>query len=185
MTDGAWKARARSEWPTVGLIAVTYAVVMALVWFHASLPWWVILPIRRLFRGTPHVAATRGAAWPSDRQPAAQRGAWCFRHRHLWLPYLRYRQTHLTHHNDANLTDPRLDPESYYLLPEHWAQVTGIRRSLYEFNHTLAGRMLIGPAVSIVRFWSSEFRDISNGNRETLRAWVLVRCVRGASPCGL
>ena len=77
----------------------------------------------------------------------------------FWLPYLRYRQTHLQHHNDQHLTDPRLDPESYYLLPEDWAHVQGIRRALYEANNTLAGRMLIGPAISIIRFWSSEARD--------------------------
>jgi fatty acid desaturase len=49
--------------------------------------------------------------------------------------------------------------------------VTGIRRILFEINHTLAGRMLIGPAISVVRFWSSEFRDIAKGNKETARAW--------------
>jgi fatty acid desaturase len=90
----------------------------------------------------------------------------------MWLPYLRYKHTHLQHHNDQHLTDPRLDPESYYLLPEHWAAVRGIRRGLYQFNHTLLGRMLIGPAVSIIRFWSSEFRDIAKGNRRTLKAWA-------------
>ena len=40
------KERSREvEWPTVGLIAAVYAVLMGLVWFHASLPWWVILPV--------------------------------------------------------------------------------------------------------------------------------------------
>ena len=32
--------------------------------------------------------------------------------------------------------------------------------------------MLIGPAISILRFWSSEFRDIAQGNRRTLHAWL-------------
>ena len=90
----------------------------------------------------------------------------------LWLPYHRYKRLHLAHHNDENLTDPRLDPESYYLLPEQWSELTGIRRTLFSINQTLAGRMLIGPAVSIIRFWSSEFRDIAKGNRETARAWA-------------
>ena len=90
----------------------------------------------------------------------------------FWLPYQRYKQTHLAHHNDANLTDPRLDPESYYLLPETWAQVQGIRRALSSSTTRCAGRMLIGPAISIVRSGPSEFRDIASGNRETLRAWA-------------
>jgi fatty acid desaturase len=159
------------EWPTVGLIVAVYAILIAIVWFHASLPWWIILPI-----------GAYGAALYSSLQHEILHGhptgnrilneAMVFLTPSLWLPYHRYKQTHLTHHNDSHLTDPRLDPESYYLLPEAWAEVTGVRRTLYEFNHTLAGRMLIGPAVSIVRFWSSEFRDIARGNRQTLQAWA-------------
>ena len=72
-----------------------------------------------------------------------------------------------------HLTDPRLDPESYYLLPDDWAEVQGIRRALYEFNNTLAGRMLIGPAVShhplLVRRSSA---TLLAGNRKTIRAWA-------------
>ena len=33
------------EWPTVVLIAADYGVLALIVWYHASLPWWVILPI--------------------------------------------------------------------------------------------------------------------------------------------
>jgi hypothetical protein len=37
----------------------------------------------------------------------------------LFVPYRSFRDTHLRHHNDANLTDPYDDPESWYLpLPE-------------------------------------------------------------------
>jgi fatty acid desaturase len=159
------------EWPTVGLIAAVYAVLMGLVWFHASLPWWVILPVgaycAALYSSIQHEVLH---GHPTGNRLLNE--AMIFAAPSLWLPYARYKQTHLAHHNDANLTDPRLDPESYYLLPEAWAQVTGIRRLLYQVNHTLAGRMLIGPAISVIRFWSSEFRDIMNGNRETLRAWA-------------
>ena len=37
------------EWPTVALIAADYIVLALLVWFHASLPWWVILPVGAAF----------------------------------------------------------------------------------------------------------------------------------------
>lgn len=166
------KERSREvEWPTVGLIAAVYAVLMGLVWYHASLPWWVILPVgaycAALYSSLQHEVLH---GHPTGNRLLNE--AMIFATPSFWLPYLRYKQTHLAHHNDANLTDPRLDPESYYLLPETWAQVRGIRRMLFEFNHTLAGRMLIGPAISIIRFWPSEFRDIANGNRETLRAWA-------------
>ncbi len=160
-----------TEWPTVGLIVVAYAVVAALVWFHAILPWWVILPFGAYFAAL-HTSLQHEVLHGHPTGNRLLNEAMVFPTLTLWLPYYRYRQTHLTHHNDANLTDPRLDPESYYMLPEHWAEVTGFRHSLYEFNNTLAGRMLIGPAVSIIRFWFSEFRDIASGNRETLVAWL-------------
>jgi fatty acid desaturase len=159
------------EWPTIGLIAITYLVVMALVWFHASLPWWLILPVGAYFAAL-HTSLQHEVLHGHPTGNRLLNDAMVYPTLTLWLPYHRYRQTHLTHHNDSNLTDPRLDPESYYMLPEHWAEVTGLRRVLYEFNHTLAGRMLIGPAISIIRFWTSEFRNIAKGDSETLKAWA-------------
>lgn len=159
------------EWPTVALIAAVYLVLGLLVWFHASLPWWLILPVGAYctaLHGSLQHEVLHGHPTGNRRLNEAM----VFIAPALWLPFGRYRETHLAHHNDANLTDPRLDPESYYQLPEHWAQVTGIRRVLFEINQTLAGRMLIGPAVSIVQFWGAEFRDIARGNRETLTAWA-------------
>ena len=35
----------------------------------------------------------------------------------LFLAYERFRDTHLQHHRDSNLTDPHDDPESNYLVP--------------------------------------------------------------------
>jgi fatty acid desaturase len=159
------------EWPTVALIAAIYTVLAGLVWFHASLPWWLILPVGA-YCAALHSSLQHEVLHGHPTGNRLLNEAMVFVTPTMWLPYLRYRDTHLTHHNDANLTDPRLDPESYYLLPEHWAEVRGVRRVLFEINQTLGGRMLIGPAISIVRFWSSEFRDILHGNRETLRAWA-------------
>ena len=159
------------EWPTVALIAAVYLVLGLLVWFHASLPWWVILPVGA-YCAALHTSLQHEVLHGHPTGNRLLNEAMVFVTPVLWLPYLRYKQTHLTHHNDANLTDPRLDPESYYMLPEHWAEVRGIRRGLYRFNNTLMGRMLIGPAVSIIRFWSAEFHDIAQGNRRTLKAWA-------------
>jgi len=159
------------EWPTVALIAAVYAVLAGLVWFHAALPWWLILPVGA-YCAALHSSLQHEVLHGHPTGKRLLNEALVFVTPTLWLPYLRYKATHLTHHNDADLTDPRLDPESYYLLPEHWAGVTGIRRVLFDINQTLGGRMLIGPAISIVRFWSSEFRDIAQGNRETLKAWA-------------
>ena len=159
------------EWPTMGLIAAVYLVLIGLVWLHASLPWWVILPVGAYFAAL-HASLQHEVLHGHPTGNRLLNEALVFASPTMWLPFYRYRQTHLLHHNDSNLTDPRLDPESYYLLPEAWAEMTGIRRVLFEINHTLAGRMAIGPAISILRFWSSEFRGMANGNLETARAWA-------------
>ncbi len=160
------------EWPTVFLIALTYLTVGLLVWNHERLPWWVILPVGGYFAAL-YTSLQHEVLHGHPTSNRSLNEALIFPTLHFWLPYGRYRDTHLRHHNDADLTDPRLDPESYYMLPDDWARLPGLKRSLYQFNQTLGGRMLIGPAVSIIRFWTSEFRDIAHGNRETLRAWTV------------
>jgi fatty acid desaturase len=48
----------------------------------------------------------------------------------------------------------------------------GWRKALYTFNNTLFGRMVIGPAVSIVQFWGSEFSAMMRGKREGMKCWA-------------
>ena len=45
----------------------------------------------------------------------------------LWLPFATYRATHLRHHQDANLTDPFEDPESYYWTAAGWRDLGPLR----------------------------------------------------------
>jgi len=33
------------EWPTIGLAIVIYAIFLALTYWHAVLPWFVLLPL--------------------------------------------------------------------------------------------------------------------------------------------
>lgn len=172
MSETASFSRRRIEWPTIGLIAACYLTIGLLTWYHASLPWWVIMPFgayaAALFASLQHEVLH---GHPTRKRWLNE--AMIFVAPHFWLPYHRYRETHLQHHNDQHLTDPQLDPESYYLLPETWAHMPGIKRWLFNINQTLAGRMLIGPAVSIVRFWSAEFSDIIAGDAAKAKAWAI------------
>ncbi len=164
-------ARERLEWPTLLLITAVYATLFALVWFHAAFPWWVMLPV-----------GAYAAALQSSLQHEALHGH-PTRSRKLnellvlisptlWLPYGCYRDTHLEHHNDLHVTDPNLDPESYYVLPENWAAMPGMKRVLFTINQTLAGRMIIGPAISIARFWPNEWMKIARGDTRSLPCWI-------------
>ena len=160
----------KNEWPTLGLIALVYVVLIGLVVFNASLPWWVILPVGA-YAACLHSSLQHEVLHGHPTRHRKLNELLVFVVPHLWLPYGRYRDTHLAHHNDAHLTDPELDPESYYLLPEHWQSLPGPKRALYWFNNTLFGRMLIGPAVGIIQFWGRELGEIYRGRRDIVKCW--------------
>ncbi|MGL6209900.1 MAG: fatty acid desaturase, partial [Paracoccaceae bacterium] len=90
----------------------------------------------------------------------------------VFIPYGRFRDLHLAHHYDPDLTDPYEDPESNFMDPVVWAKTPGWARILYQVNNTLAGRVLIGPAVSMWGFTRSEITAIRAGDKAAARAWV-------------
>jgi fatty acid desaturase len=165
-------AKQAIEWPTLALIVLVYTTLGLLVWFHAALPWWLFLPAGAYFAAL-HTSLQHEVLHGHPTSSRQVNETLIFFTPTLWLPYGRYRDTHLKHHNNANLTDPEKDPESYYLLPDHWAHMPSLKRMLFRVNHTLAGRMLIGPAISIARFWSAEFADIAKGDSAKAKAWSL------------
>jgi fatty acid desaturase len=160
------------EWPTVGLAFAVYAVLGSLVWHHASMSWWVMLPIGAYFAAL-HTSLQHEVLHGHPTRSRLLNEALVFLVPTMWLPYQRYKDTHLQHHNNQHLTDPEKDPESYYLLPEQWAHLPGLKRSLFEVNHTLGGRMLLGPAVSVLQFWSADLRDVLRGDLTKAKAWAL------------
>jgi fatty acid desaturase len=90
----------------------------------------------------------------------------------LWLPYERYRATHLQHHQDERLTDPLDDPESYYWTPERWQAMSPISRVALRLQQTLAGRVLIGSFWGPGMFLATEWRALVR-NEPGLRAiWI-------------
>jgi len=88
------------------------------------------------------------------------------------IPYDRFRDTHLDHHMNGNLTDPYDDPESNYLDPVVWRSLPGAARALLLFNNTLLGRILIGVAVSQTVFFLGDFRAAAAGDRRVIRGWL-------------
>lgn len=91
----------------------------------------------------------------------------------LFIPYLRFRDTHLAHHQDARLTDPYDDPESNYFDPGVWARLPGWQRWVLERNNTLLGRIAIGPLVGQVAFVAADWRAIKGGDRQVLKGWLV------------
>ncbi len=165
-------ARRGVEWPTVLLFGGLYLAFGLLTWWAMVLPWWLVMPLGAylvcLHSSAQHEALhghpTR-LSWLNELIASPAVG--------LWYPYRRYAKLHRTHHRNELLTDPQADPESWYMLPERWAELPPLLQALYRLNNTLAGRLTIGPAVSFVRFLISEARDLLAGDREVAVAWLL------------
>src|SRR5271155_2343604 len=159
------------EWPTLALCAAIYGGWLALTWWHAALPAWLVFP------GLAWLVA-----WHSSLQHEVLHGhptrvrsindALGFVPLSLWLPYHIYRVSHLRHHDDARLTDPLDAPESRYWLPEQWQLLSGGGRLLFMAQNTFFGRLLVGPAWIIGRFLYFQSRALAAGIPGTRRVWV-------------
>ena len=91
----------------------------------------------------------------------------------LYLPYGRFADTHLAHHDTPDLTEPLADPESYYVRPEDWQRFGPVRRGILQVNRCLAGRMLIAPLFFTLSLLRHDLRAIAGGDGRILRAWLL------------
>jgi fatty acid desaturase len=165
----AWK---RYEGPTWVLGATIYIAWATLLWFHARITWWLLVPL-----------AGYVVAWHSSLQhetihamvhvPRRVRTALASPPLGLWMPYAVYRRDHHRHHNVRHLTDPAEDPESYYHTEEAWSSYPGWLRAVYHLNATLLGRLTIGPGVQLWRLRERECARIRAGDRSNVRDWAL------------
>ncbi len=159
------------EWPTIGLSVAIHGGFLALTWWHAALPWYVLMPLgaylvawhSSLLHELVHGHPTR------DRRLNALVGGLPLL---LWLPFDVYRAQHLQHHQDANLTDPLDDPESYYVTSTTWERLPGWRRRLLLLRNTLFGRLTIGTALVVGGFLVQQAKALVAGEPGLRRAWA-------------
>ena len=159
--------RWRSEWPTWTVIVAIYggwfgialnahrlglAPALALL---AVLSCWYMSLQHELMHG--HPTRSRLVNMLIGLAPLA-----------VWFPYEVYRESHLRHHDDAHLTVPGHDPESYYVTPEAWANAGPVLRAALAARNTFVGRMLIGPLFSIAASWREAVQALA------LRRWRIV-----------
>lgn len=90
----------------------------------------------------------------------------------LFIPYRRFRDLHIRHHNDSRLTDPYDDPESFYLADCDAERQCLVMQALLAFNATFAGRILIGPAMAMYAFWRGDVNKAFAGDRRVIDAWL-------------
>ncbi|MEH6646314.1 fatty acid desaturase [Sulfitobacter sp.] len=159
------------DWPTLGL----FAGVLGLWGIALLLPagWGAVAFVLLVLALTLHSSLSHeflhGHPFGAERAETLL-GLW---QPGLFVPYLRFKRTHLAHHRDARLTDPYDDPETNYLDPEVWARLPRWQRGLLWINNTLAGRIALGPAIGMVAFIRKDLADARSGQREIVTDWLI------------
>ena len=160
------------EWPTALLAVGVYGLWATVVAAYGTVPTWILAPAGAVLvtlHGSLQHEILHGHPTRSRRLNTAVGSIPLS----LWLPFARYRQTHLLHHLDDRLTDPLDDPESYYWTDEDWRRLGPVGRGLVEAQTTLAGRVLIGPFWSIGRFLLDEAGRVRRGEPGARRTWAV------------
>lgn len=153
------------------LLAGQFAGWILITLWAEALSAWVSIPLLALLL-TLHSSLQHEALHGHPTRHSRINEALVFLPFGLFIPYRRFRDEHLLHHYDPNLTDPYDDPESNYLHPQDWVCLPRWMQHVLRFNNTLLGRMLIGPAISLYRLYATDARSIAR-KPSVRRAYLL------------
>ncbi|KAA0943918.1 fatty acid desaturase [Pseudomonas sp. ANT_H14] len=162
---------ARTEWPTwlllIGVYASWIVVILASSWLGLWLSTALLIPIvvlwlslqHELLHGHPTRFNTLNKVL--GYAPLA-----------VWYPYTLYRDSHLLHHRDEDLTIPGLDPESRYLNQQQWAGSSRFERGLHWLNKTIVGRFLLGAPLALWALGWEALQRLRQGQRQAWLMWL-------------
>lgn len=139
-------------WQTLGLIPSTLLLIGLSTWYMSLQ--------HELIHGHP------------TRNPAINKlfGLMPFS---IWYPYDAYRDLHLLHHIDEDLTVPEVDPESYYFTRARWQHFNGLQRLLVRLRNTFPGRLLLAPLLTMCWAVINIGESFREGNRPAIGMWLL------------
>lgn len=160
------------EWGTLALIAACYAAWLIATFYVARWSLWLAIPMVGAIAAL-HSSLTHEALHGHPFRTKWLNEALMALPLTLFIPFNRFRDLHLAHHQDSNLTDPYDDPESNYQDPKVWAQLSGWQKRLLAANNTLLGRMVLGPAIGQVMFLRDEWNSLIRRDRSVALAWAL------------
>ena len=169
-TDSSRSLLPSWDWPTIALLGAVVALwgaALALPSGWGAMAVLILVPTLALHSSLSH-ELLHGHPFGAERAETTI-GLW---QPGLFIPYLRFKRTHLAHHRDANLTDPYDDPETNYLDPAVWAALPVWRQSLLRANGTLAGRIVLGPLIGTLAFIQGDIAAIRAGDRDVARDWL-------------
>ncbi|WP_419913400.1 fatty acid desaturase [Hoeflea sp.] len=161
-----------TEWRTAALIAFCYFswafLVFGLSAYIPIVAALLVIPVITLHSSLQHECLHGHPfrfAWMNDAIVLPPIG--------LFIPFLRFKDVHLEHHQNARICDPYDDPESWYVEQDFWVRLPRWLKLVFEANNTLFGRMLLGPAIALIRLVISDSRAIMQGDRRVMLAWAL------------
>ncbi|MBX2867042.1 MAG: fatty acid desaturase [Acidiferrobacterales bacterium] len=159
------------EWPTIGLLIVSYAMWLVCLMGFTAFP--VLSVIGMSLTLALHSSITHelihGHPTRSDRINMAL-GLIPLT---MFYPIHLFKETHLKHHNDENLTIPGVDPESFFCCPQKWQGKCRVARAYAWINMTLTGRMLLSLPNTLVQVSRFFARDLVKGNQTQRSLWLL------------
>lgn len=159
------------EWPTYLLILVTYAI-FALGIASASMSMSLAIALMAI-AGVFHSSLSHEVLHGHPTKNDFLNAALVTPALGLFVPYLRFRDTHIAHHKDENLTDPYDDPETNFCDPVVWLQLPAWRKRIHLWNNTLLGRIFLGPFISQILFMKGDLVEILNGNQRIALSWAI------------
>lgn len=160
------------EWPTLVAAGLTYAVWAGALFWLSTISLWLAIPVLAL-AGAQHSSLTHETVHGHPFKSAAL-SAWIVAlPLTVFIPYLRFKDTHLAHHHDEILTDPYDDTESNFYDPAVWATLSAPFKAVLQFNNTLLGRMTVGPILGMWAFLGGDIRAMLAGDRRVQLGWAL------------
>lgn len=162
---------ARTEWPTWLLLICVYTGWFSVILYADCLGLWlstgVLILIVALWQSLQHELLHGHPTRLNALNKVLGYAPFA-----VWYPYTLYRDRHLLHHNDEDLTVPGVDPESRYLNQQQWADSSLFWRSIHWLNKTLLGRFLLGPPLFLWRTGRNEFRRLIQGQKQAWLMWL-------------
>ncbi|MEM0942763.1 MAG: fatty acid desaturase [Pseudomonadota bacterium] len=157
------------EWPTWFALIGMHGAWVAGLWAYGAAGLWIcpVLAVIVAFHSSLQHEALHG----HPTRSAALNEALVSLPVGWVIPYRSFRDLHIRHHNDARLTDPYDDPETWYLAEGDWDHLSLPMRALLRMNATLAGRVTVGPWLMTHGFLRAELRAMAVGNKRVMGAW--------------
>jgi fatty acid desaturase len=157
------------EGPTWLVAAAIYGgwVALALGYRHLSLA--LVVPCA-IFLTAWHSSLQHETIHAMRRVPPRLRAMLATPPLGVFYPYEWYRSEHARHHATNELGSPS-DPESFAFDAARVEALSPPLRMILSANATLAGRLVFGPAIHVVRTYRAAFDAIRAGDVRTRNIW--------------